>query len=137
MSMKENYIHDFGLVLDFSGVKELLDFYNNEKEKREIDDYLYCESLNDIVFEYDIFSCFYSLNEVSGTIIQLCTDKKKDFIDMDFIILPLKKIGLYVKYDSLDDIYEEIKETLVIKGFDVTLDFIKKYTREIYGSFWG
>lgn len=56
---------------------------------------------------------------------------------MNFIILSLKKIGLYVKYDNLDDIYKEIKETLVIKGFDVTLDFIKKYTREIYGSYCG
>ena len=55
----------------------------------------------------------------------------------DLLILPLKKIGLFVKYENYNDIYNEIKETLNNVGIQADLDFIKKYSGELYGTYWG
>ena len=48
MSMRENYIHEFGLILDLEGVDDLLKFYkdsNKEETKKEILDILECDGI--------------------------------------------------------------------------------------------
>lgn len=140
MSMRENCIHEFGLILDLEGVDDLLKFYkdsNKEETKKEILDILECDGIIDLVYNCELFSKFISYGNITGTIISFETEEEKNMRGEDLLILPLKKIGLFVKYENYNDIYNEIKETLNNVGIQADLDFIKKYSGELYGTYWG
>ncbi len=56
----------------------------------------------------------------------------------DIVVFYLKKGNLFNSYKDIDEIYNELRETLKNNGFENIDDkFLKEKTGILYGSYWG
>lgn len=143
MSMKYYPLVDYGLVLTFNEMCELLKTYkgDNEELKKRIEnnnvdgvdfiDDLLCNDFYEFDVQYNFkgdFNNFIGRNE-------------KIFKETPMYYLPLAKSNifdkriLFTKYDNEEDVFNEIKLKLEKIKLDVDMDFIKKNVGNVAGVY--
>lgn len=134
MSMRYYAVETKGLVMTRDEFKELLIKNNNERlrEHLGIEDISELENydLNDFpIVDYTTY--FY---EIEGALYNLEDWGQKEFYDGEVIVITeLMKDNLFEKYDSLEEIKEELKFNY--KDFGIELD--NKFIEEHFGRFSG
>lgn len=134
MSMRYYAVETKGLVMTRDEFKDLLLKNNNERLRKHL-------GINDISeLEYydmndfpivDYTTYFY---EIEGSLYGLEDGEHKEFFDGDNIIITeLMKDNLFERYDSFEEIKEELK--LNYKDFGIELD--DKFIEEHFGRFSG
>ena len=134
MSMRYYAVETKGLVMTRDEFKELLLKNNNERLRKhlgiedisELEDY----DLNDFpIVDYTTY--FY---EIDGALYNLDDWGQKEFYDGDVIVITeLMKDNLYERYNSFEEIKEELKFNY--KDFGIELD--DKFIEEHFGRFSG
>lgn len=143
MSTKNCGVEEYGLVLNFELFKNLL-LYKENKEKldeflnwleiKDIEELNYL-GLSDIAQEigFSVYSQFTGETYNSNYSIE----DKIYFEDEIMFIMYLEKDNLFQKYESWNEIYMEIKETLLKYGIKISDEFIKKHVVQVTGTYWG
>ena len=134
MSMRYYAVETKGLVMTRDEFKELLLKNNNERLRKhlgiedisELEDY----DLNDFpIVDYTTY--FY---DIDGALYNLEDWGQKEFYDGDIIVITeLMKDNLYERYNSFEEIKEELKFNY--KDFGIELD--DKFIEEHFGRFSG
>lgn len=134
MSMRYYAVETKGLVMTRDEFKELLLKNNNERLRKhlgiedisELEDY----DLNDFpIVDYTTY--FY---EIDGALYNLEDWGQKEFYDGEVIVITeLMKDNLYERYNSFEEIKEELKFNY--KDFGIELD--DKFIEEHFGRFSG
>lgn len=137
MSMRENPVYDYGLVLNYKEFEELIKKYYIGENKKEILDELEYEDLTEIM--YELFDKFYSNSQFSGELDGIGMDSEdKYFEDEEVFILPLLKgDALFQKYENMEEIYNEIEQQFDYMNLKFDLDFVKKHIGKVTGTYWG
>ena len=134
MSMRYYAVETKGLVMTRDEFKELLLKNNNERLRKhlgiedisELEDY----DLNDFpIVDYTTY--FY---DIEGSLYNLEDWEQKEFYDEEVIVITeLMKDNLFERYDSFEEIKEELKFNY--KDFGIELD--DKFIEEHFGRFSG
>ena len=134
MSMRYYAVETKGLVMTRDEFKELLIKNNNERLRKhlgienisELENY----DLNDFpIVDYTTY--FY---EIEGALYNLEDWEQKEFYDGEVVVITeLMKDNLFERYDSLEEIKEELKFNY--KDFGIELD--DKFIEEHFGRFSG
>lgn len=136
MSMRENPVSDYGLVLNYSEFEELIKKYYIGENREEVLEDLDCGDIMDVMYAY--FEKFYSISQFTGELEGIRESQDLDFNDEDIFILPfLKADSLFDKYENMEEIYNEIKEEFEYMNLKFDLDFVKKHIGKVTGTYWG
>ncbi len=136
MSMRENPVSDYGLVLNCEEFSDLIkNNYFGENREEVLED-LDCGDIMDIMYAY--FEKFYSISQFDGELEGIRETENKYFEDDEIYVLPfLKADSLFEKYENMEEIYNEIKEEFEYMNLKFDLDFVKKHIGKVIGSYWG
>lgn len=136
MSMRENPVSDYGLVLNCEEFSDLIkNNYFGENREEVLED-LDCGDIMDIMYAY--FEKFYSISQFTGELEGIKETENKYFEDDEIYVLPfLKADRLFEKYENMEEIYNEIKEEFEYMNLKFDLDFVKKHIGKVIGSYWG
>lgn len=136
MSMRENPVSDYGLVLNCEEFSDLIkNNYFGENREEVLED-LDCGDIMDIMYAY--FEKFYSISQFDGELEGIRETENKYFEDDEIYVLPfLKADRLFEKYENMEEIYNEIKEEFEYMNLKFDLDFVKKHIGKVTGSYWG
>ena len=136
MSMRENPVSDYGLVLNCEEFSDLIkNNYFGENREEVLED-LDCGDIMDIMYAY--FEKFYSISQFTGELEGIRETENKYFEDDEIYVLPfLKADSLFDKYENMEEIYNEIKEEFEYMNLKFDLDFVKKHIGKVIGSYWG
>ena len=136
MSMRENPVSDYGLVLNCEEFRDLIkNNYFGENREEVLED-LDCSDIMDIMYAY--FEKFYSISQFDGELEGIKETENKYFENDEIYVLPfLKADRLFDKYENMEEIYNEIKEEFEYMNLKFDLDFVKKHIGKVIGSYWG
>lgn len=136
MSMRENPVSDYGLVLNCEEFSDLIkNNYFGENREEVLED-LDCGDTMDVMYAY--FEKFYSISQFDGELEGIKETENKYFEDDEIYVLPfLKADRLFEKYENMEEIYNEIKEEFEYMNLKFDLDFVKKHIGKVIGSYWG
>ena len=136
MSMRENPVSDYGLVLNCEEFSDLIkNSYFGENREEVLED-LDCGDTMDVMYAY--FEKFYSISQFDGELEGIKETENKYFEDDEIYVLPfLKADRLFEKYENMEEIYNEIKEEFEYMNLKFDLDFVKKHIGKVIGSYWG
>jgi len=136
MSMRENPVSDYGLVLNCEEFSDLIkNSYFGENREEVLED-LDCGDIMDVMYAY--FEKFYSISQFDGELEGIKETENKYFEDDEIYVLPfLKADRLFEKYENMEEIYNEIKEEFEYMNLKFDLDFVKKHIGKVIGSYWG
>ena len=136
MSMRENLVSDYGLVLNCEEFSDLIkNNYFGENREEVLED-LDCGDTMDVMYAY--FEKFYSISQFTGELEGIKETENKYFEDDEIYVLPfLKADRLFEKYENMEEIYNEIKEEFEYMNLKFDLDFVKKHIGKVIGSYWG
>lgn len=150
MSTRTYPVIDYGLTLTFEELSNLIKTYygDNEDIKEEIknnkEEYLDRDFIDDLM--YGDFSNFCMIGNFEGEFSNFEENNSKDFGDYGdetLYYIPLMKADvtkreiLFQKYENMDEVYNEIKEVLEDLKVKFDMDFIKKNTGKIEGTYCG
>lgn len=136
MSMKDYPVNEFGLALKRDEFLDLIKTYNGKNEEiKELIEEEEAETLATDIFnifyvEYNFVGEFEPLNYMQG-------GQMKYFDDEIVIVILLDKVGLFIKYENKNEIYQEIADKLKEIGVKADMDFIKNNTGELTGTCYG
>ena len=136
MSMRENPVSDYGLVLNCEEFSDLIknNYFGGNRE--EVLEDLDCGDTMDVMYAY--FEKFYSISQFDGELESIEESEDKYFEDDEIYVLPfLKADRLFEKYENKEEIYNEIKEEFEYMNLKFDLDFVKKHIGKVTGSYWG
>lgn len=136
MSMRENPVSDYGLVLNCEEFSDLIkNNYFGENREEVLED-LDCGDTMDVMYAY--FEKFYSISQFDGELESIEKSEDKYFENDEIYVLPfLKADRLFEKYENMEEIYNEIKEEFEYMNLKFDLDFVKKHIGKVTGSYWG
>lgn len=145
MGTRDNGVREYGFILDTTLLLELLSKEENKEKVKEFLDWLEVDKIEDLdnIGLCDIaqeigFSVY---GQFTGETYNYNGTDKEDntlyFESDDMFIIFLQKDTLFQKYEDWNEIFIEIINTLSSYGIKVDLDFVKKYTGEVSGSYWG
>lgn len=136
MSMRENPVSDYGLVLNCEEFSDLIkNNYFGENREEVLED-LDCGDTMDVMYAY--FEKFYSISQFDGELEGIGETENKYFEDDEIYVLPfLKADRLFEKYENMEEIYNEIKEEFEYMNLKFDLDFVKKHIGKVTGTYWG
>lgn len=125
MSMREYAVEQYGFILKEN---EFLDLLKNNN----IDISLYDDEF-DIAetFGFEFWSC------LTGDILNMNLCIKDNLNEENVFIISFKKDNLYEKYENIDEIIEEIKNTLAENGLKCAETDIKDYLGFLSAMYWG
>lgn len=136
MSMRENPVSDYGLVLNCEEFSDLIKNNYFGENREEILEDLDCGDIMDVMYAY--FEKFYSISQFDGELEGIKETENKYFEDDEIYVLPfLKADRLFEKYENMEEIYNEIKEEFEYMNLKFDLDFVKKHIGKVIGSYWG
>ena len=136
MSMRENPVSDYGLVLNCEEFSDLIKNNYFGENREEILEDLDCGDIMDVMYAY--FEKFYSISQFDGELEGIKETENKYFEDDEIYVLPfLKADRLFEKYKNMEEIYNEIKEEFEYMNLKFDLDFVKKHIGKVIGSYWG
>lgn len=134
MSMRYYAVETKGLVMTRDEFKELLLKNNNERLRKHLGIEDISELENYDVNDFPIVDYTTYFYEIDGALYNLEDWGQKEFYDGEVIVITeLMKDNLFEKYDSLEEIKEELKFNY--KDFGIELD--DKFIEEHFGRFSG
>lgn len=143
MSMRDYGVREYGFILNEELFIELLQRKENEKKLNDLLEWLEIENIEDIdslclsdiaqEIGFEIYSQF--TGETYNP--KIAIDDCIYFQDENMFIMYLQKDTLFDKYENWEEVYQEVKDTLLKYDIIADDDFIKKYTCQVEGSYWG
>lgn len=143
MSIRDYGVREYGFILDTTLLLELLSKEENKEKVKEFLDWLEVDKIEDLdsiglcdiaqEIGFEIFSQFTGETYNPKVAIDDCIY----FQDENMFIMYLQKDTLFDKYENWEEVYQEVKDTLLKYDIIADDDFIKKYTCQVEGSYWG
>lgn len=139
MSMRNYGVETNGLVIRVNELKKLM-IKNDNKILRDILDIPDNEDINDysvddFVYAIDNTTSFY---EIDGKLYNIDDWGEKELYDGETIVITeLKKDTLYDKYNSFDEIKQELKDNYKQVGIELDDEFIEKHFGRFSGVYYG
>lgn len=147
MSMRDYPVFDYGLVLDTEGMIALLKTYNGKLEnlsKKDVEEILENDdwyAIDDLT--YGELSEFERIGAFDGEFQRLIDSETTNYNDDEIYVFGLKNFNvynnsaLYTSYESMQEIFNEVKERLVDLGFDIDEGFVRQNVGKIWGTYFG
>lgn len=143
MSTRDYGVREYGFILDTTLLLELLSKEENKEKVKEFLDWLEVDKIEDldniglcdIAQEIGFEIYFQFTGETYNP--KVAIDDCIYFQDENMFIMYLQKDTLFDKYENWEEVYQEVKDTLLKYDIIADDDFIKKYTCQVEGSYWG
>lgn len=145
MSMRNYGVETNGLVITRYELHELLLKNDNEilrnilsvERINDIDDYDIDDFIDDFINDYKIDNTT-SFYEIDGKLYNIDNWGEKELYDGETIVITeLKKDTLYDKYNSFDEIKQELKDNYKQVGIELDDEFIEKHFGRFSGLYYG
>lgn len=147
MSMRDYPVFEYGLVLNAEEMMNLLKTYNGKIEnlsKEEVEEIVENNdwgAIDDLT--YNELSEFERIGAFDGEFQRLIDRETIYFNDDEIYVFGLKQFNvwdnsaLYTSYGSMQEIFDEVKESLIRLGFNVDEGFVRQNIGKVWGTYFG